>query len=66
MPKMKTNSGAKKRIKPRGKKGSLKVHGATRRHLLTKKSPKVKRQSQGTKALSPSDVNNAQRMLCIK
>lgn len=66
MPKIKTNSGAKKRIKLRGKKGALKVRGATRRHLLTGKSPKVKRQSRGPAALSPSDMNNALRMLCVK
>ncbi len=65
MPKMKTNSGAKKRIKRRGD-GTLKVHRATRRHLLTKKSPKLKRQSRGTATLRSCEMNNALRMLCDK
>ena len=65
MPKMKTNSGAKKRLMRRGD-GSLKRRSANRRHLLTKKTEKVKGQSRGPQSLSPSDVNNALRMLCDK
>ena len=65
MPKMKTNSGAKKRLMRRGD-GSLKRKSANRRHLLTKKSQKVKTQSRGPQNLSPSDVNNGLRMLCAK
>lgn len=65
MPKMKTNSGAKKRLMRRGD-GSLKRRAANRRHLLTGKAQKVKAQSRGAKSLDASDVNNALRMLCDK
>ena len=43
MPKMKTKSGAKKRLRVRGS-GSVKRGQAFRRHILTKKSTKNKRQ----------------------
>ena len=42
MPKMKTNSGAKKRFKLTGS-GKIKRNAAYRRHILTKKSRKQKR-----------------------
>jgi large subunit ribosomal protein L35 len=42
MPKMKSNSGAKKRFK-RTASGKLKRHKAFRSHILTSKSPKRKR-----------------------
>ncbi|MDP8229559.1 MAG: 50S ribosomal protein L35 [Candidatus Gorgyraea atricola] len=42
MPKLKTNKGAKKRLKLT-KKGKLKGHKAGRRHLLTSKSSGRKR-----------------------
>ena len=65
MPKLKTNSGAKKRFKRRGD-GSLKKRNAFRNHILTKKSHKRKVNLRGTSALDASDVNNALRMLCDK
>ncbi len=43
MPKMKTNSAAKKRFKRVGN-GKIKRASALRRHILTKKSRKRKRQ----------------------
>ncbi|MBA2306930.1 50S ribosomal protein L35 [Candidatus Dependentiae bacterium] len=43
MPKMKTHSGAKKRFK-KLKSGLIKAAAPFRRHLLTKKSSKRKRQ----------------------
>ena len=43
MPKMKTNSAAKKRFKKLGS-GKFKYSQSMRRHLLTKKSAKRKRQ----------------------
>ena len=43
MPKMKTHSGAKKRFK-KTKSGEIKAACPFRRHLLTKKSSKRKRQ----------------------
>lgn len=42
MPKMKTNSGAKKRFKITGS-GKIKRKKAYKRHILTKKSSKTKR-----------------------
>jgi len=65
MPKMKTNSGAKKRIKVR-KSGSVKTGSATRRHLATGRTAKCKRQLRGRSTVNKSDENNALRMLCIK
>jgi large subunit ribosomal protein L35 len=65
MPKMKTNSGAKKRLKVRGS-GSVKKRSATRRHLATGRTPKNKQQLRGTSTVGKSDENNALRMLCIK
>ena len=47
MPKMKTKSGAKKRFRVRGS-GSVKRSQAFKRHILTKKSTKSKRQLRGS------------------
>ena len=47
MPKMKTKSGAKKRFRVRGS-GSIKRSQAFKRHILTKKSTKTKRQLRGS------------------
>ncbi|OGT25220.1 MAG: 50S ribosomal protein L35 [Gammaproteobacteria bacterium RIFCSPLOWO2_02_FULL_42_14] len=65
MPKLKTNSGAKKRFKHRGN-GSVKSRSAYRNHILTKKSQKRKRQLRGTDAVKACDVNSVARMLCDK
>ena len=51
MPKMKTKSGAKKRFKVRAG-GSIKRASAFKRHILTKKTTKSKRQLRGTTAVS--------------
>ena len=45
MPKMKTNRAAAKRFKKTGS-GNLKRNKAYRRHILTKKSAKTKRESE--------------------
>ncbi len=47
MPKMKTKSGAKKRFRVRGS-GTIKRAQAFKRHILTKKSTKSKRQLRGS------------------
>jgi large subunit ribosomal protein L35 len=47
MPKMKTKSGAAKRFKVRAG-GSIKRSQAFKRHILTKKTTKNKRQLRGT------------------
>ena len=62
MPKLKTNSGAKKRFLKRGD-GSVKKRSANRNHILTKKSQKRKRNLRGTIALDKSDVNSVARLL---
>ena len=46
MPKMKTKRGAKKRFRVRGS-GSIKRSQACKRHILTKKTTKNKRQLRG-------------------
>jgi large subunit ribosomal protein L35 len=62
MPKMKTNRGAAKRFK-RTASGGFKCNHSHRRHILTKKSTKRKRQLRHPAALHPSDVREAARLL---
>lgn len=62
MPKMKTKSGAKKRLKVLGG-GGIKRSMAFKRHILTKKTTKNKRQLRGTTMVSPSDVSAIRAML---
>ncbi|GAB2180422.1 50S ribosomal protein L35 [Denitratisoma sp. agr-D3] len=62
MPKMKTKSGALKRFKVRGS-GSIKRSQAFKRHILTKKSTKVKRQLRGMAEVHESDVKLVRAML---
>ena len=62
MPKMKTKSGAAKRFRVRGS-GSIKRGHAFKRHILTKKTTKSKRQLRGTETVHPSDVAAVRAML---
>lgn len=62
MPKMKTKSGAKKRLKVLGG-GGIKRSMAFKRHILTKKTTKNKRQLRGTTMVSASDVSAIRAML---
>ncbi|MEN8261473.1 MAG: 50S ribosomal protein L35 [Pseudomonadota bacterium] len=62
MPKMKTNRGAAKRFK-RTRSGGFKCNQSHRRHILTKKSTKRKRQLRKAATLHASDVRSASRML---
>ncbi|AKU90531.1 50S ribosomal protein L35 [Vulgatibacter incomptus] len=55
MPKLKTNSGAKKRFHV-NKKGTVKFRKANARHNFTNKSPKQKRHNRGTSTLVPQDA----------
>ena len=57
MPKMKTRSAAKKRFKKVGGKKGVKIKRskAFRRHLLTKKSRKTKRDARGVAYVSKVD-----------
>ena len=62
MPKMKTKKGAAKRFKVRGS-GSIKRAGAYKRHILTKKSTKRKRQLRGTTEVHQSNKRQIRAML---
>jgi large subunit ribosomal protein L35 len=62
MPKMKTKSGAAKRFTVRAG-GSVKRAQAFKRHILTKKSTKSKRQLRGTVGVHSSDVPSVHAML---
>jgi large subunit ribosomal protein L35 len=62
MPKMKTKSGAAKRFKVRGS-GSVKRSQAFKRHILTKKTTKSKRQLRGMLTVHESDVKAVRAML---
>ena len=62
MPKMKTKSGAAKRFKVRAS-GSIKRSQAFKRHILTKKTTKSKRQLRGVLAVHASDVKSVRAMM---
>ena len=62
MPKMKTKSGAKKRLKILGS-GGIKRGMAFKRHILTKRTSKNKRQLRGTALVHDSDVRSVYKML---
>jgi large subunit ribosomal protein L35 len=62
MPKMKTKSGAKKRFRVRGS-GSVKRAMAFKRHILTKKSTKNKRQLRGTTGVHGTNADSVAAML---
>ena len=62
MPKMKSNSGAKKRFKLTGT-GRVKRKKAFTSHILTKKSPKRKRDLRGTSLVHPHDEPRIKRLL---
>lgn len=62
MPKMKTKSGAKKRFKVSAS-GRIKRGQAFKRHILTKKTTKSKRQLRGTTGVHASDKAMVRSML---
>jgi len=62
MPKMKTNSAAKKRFTKKGDK-SIKYTKAFRRHLLTKKTTKRKRDLRQNKYICDVDRPRILRLL---
>jgi len=62
MPKMKTNRGAAKRF-ARTASGSFKRNQSHRRHILTKKSTKRKRQLRSPNMLHAADTRAARRMI---
>ena len=63
MPKMKSNSGAKKRFKVK-KNGSIKRGSAFRSHILTKKSQKRKLSLRAPQTVAEVDSTRVKRMLC--
>ncbi|MGO9030007.1 MAG: 50S ribosomal protein L35 [Acidimicrobiales bacterium] len=62
MPKMKTDSGARKRIKVTGT-GRLRRRKAFRSHILEKKSSERKRRLSRETDFSPGDERQIKRML---
>jgi large subunit ribosomal protein L35 len=62
MPKMKSNSGAKKRFTLTGT-GRLKRKKAFKSHILTKKSPKRKRNLRKDTLVNARDESRVKRML---
>ncbi|HJU21730.1 MAG TPA: 50S ribosomal protein L35 [Casimicrobiaceae bacterium] len=62
MPKMKTKSGAKKRFRVRGS-GSVKRAHAGKRHILTKRTTKNKRQLRGITGIHETNSDSVRAML---
>ena len=65
MPKMKTNSGAKKRFALTGT-GKIKRKHAFKRHILTKKTTKQKRNLTHDAHEASVDDKNVKNMLCAR
>ncbi|MFH2142239.1 MAG: 50S ribosomal protein L35 [Bacteroidota bacterium] len=65
MPKMKTNSGAKKRFTLTGS-GKIKRKHAYKSHILTKKTKKRKRNLGYFTTVSNADTKNVKELLCLK
>jgi large subunit ribosomal protein L35 len=62
MPKMKTKKSAAKRFRVRAS-GSIKRGQAFKRHILTKKTTKTKRQLRGAVTVHESDVVSVRAMM---
>ena len=65
MPKIKTNSGAKKRFTFTGS-GKIKRKHAFKSHILTKKTKKQKRNLTHFSVVDVADLNNVRKMLVMK
>ncbi|MBP5260403.1 MAG: 50S ribosomal protein L35 [Paludibacteraceae bacterium] len=65
MPKLKTNSGAKKRFALTGS-GKIKRKHAFKSHILTKKSTKQKRNLTYSGLVDSADLSNVKSLLCLK
>ncbi|MDR1585406.1 MAG: 50S ribosomal protein L35 [Prevotellaceae bacterium] len=65
MPKMKTNSGAKKRFTLTGT-GKIKRKHAFKSHILTKKTTKQKRNLTHAAIVKKVDEKNVKAMLCLR
>jgi large subunit ribosomal protein L35 len=62
MPKMKSHSGMKKRVKITGS-GKLLTERAGKRHLLEHKATKRTRRLSGTEQIAPADLPRVKRLL---
>ena len=62
MPKMKSNSGAKKRVRRTGS-GKLKREKAYRSHILTKKTQKRKRSLRKSGLVDKADEKRVKRLI---
>ncbi|MBU1238901.1 50S ribosomal protein L35 [Myxococcota bacterium] len=62
MPKMKSNSAAKKRFTRTGS-GKLKRHHARASHILTKKTRKMKRRLASSVICDPTNMGNLNKLL---
>jgi len=65
MPKMKTNSGAKKRFMLTGT-GKIKRKHAYHSHILTKKTKKQKRNLDRVAIVHPTNVRQVRELLCLR
>jgi large subunit ribosomal protein L35 len=65
MPKVKTNSGAKKRFSFTGT-GKIKRHHAYHSHILTKKTKKQKRNLVGYEIIDKSNMKQVRDLLCLR
>ena len=65
MPKLKTNSGAKKRFKLTGS-GKIKRHRAYNSHILTKKTKKQKRNLVHQTIVDRSNVKQVRELLNLR
>lgn len=62
MPKLKTNRGAAKRFKVTGS-GKIKRNNSHRRHILTKKTTKRKREMRHSSLISDADLGSVRKLL---
>ena len=65
MPKVKTNSGAKKRFSFTGT-GKVKRNHAYHSHILTKKTKKQKRNLQGSTLVDVTNMKQVRDLLCLR
>lgn len=62
MPKIRTNRGAAKRFAKTGS-GRIKRRSSHKRHILTKKSPKRKRNLRGNSLIAPQDEAQIRKLI---
>ena len=65
MPKVKTNSGTKKRFKLTGT-GKIKRHHAYHSHILTKKTKKQKRNLDHVALVDGTNKRQVRELLCLR